>query len=191
LSIALLMIDLPQKLLEGVHELFVAHVVDGVPSTATGTYTYIYIENEEAQFDKIRTVTPPTTPVCDRTSSTGKYRCAIAWPERTISASEQRARLRGIMYSFLESACTFPKTIAERLMQYGASVEQCDWPWLRLTYLTGSQCFADKRTACCCAHQRYHTTARVKRSRRSTEARVSRYAMRDSTQRVIAREQHW
>ena len=43
------------------------------------------------------------------------------WPDKkTLALERQRAMLRGILLSFLETACIFPKGIAERLLHYGS-----------------------------------------------------------------------
>jgi hypothetical protein len=79
--------DVPLKLREGVHELFIPQSIDGKLSKVTGkcklnqqrlqvlrhfrfvgTYFYVYIENAEARFDKNSVFTMPEVPVCDRQS---------------------------------------------------------------------------------------------------------------------------
>jgi hypothetical protein len=118
LAVELIMFDLPERLTHGpVLEMFVPHGSD----TFTGNYFYVAVENERASWDVPYEQIAPAAPVCGRAAKSAKFRCAVAWPEATAAPTRHsRARLRGILTSFLASACIFPRTVAERLLHFGS-----------------------------------------------------------------------
>jgi hypothetical protein len=118
LAIALLIFDLPERLVNGpVQEMFVPRVVNGKADKITGNYFYVLVENERASWDIPYSEEVPATPVCNRERRSSSFRCQITWPTPSRKIREQ---LRGILTSFLESACLFPKAIAERMLMYGS-----------------------------------------------------------------------
>jgi hypothetical protein len=118
LAISLLLFDLPERLTNGpVQEMFVPRVVNGKEDKITGNYFYVMVENERASWDAPYSEDAPAQPVCNRDKKSQKFRCQVFWPTPSRKIREQ---LRGVLTSFLESACLFPKSIAERMLMFGS-----------------------------------------------------------------------
>lgn len=118
LAVELIMFDLPHRITHGpVLEMFVPHG----DNKFTGNYFYVQVENERANWDTPYEQVTLATPLCDRTTRSPTFRCAVTWPDATPAPTRSgRARVRGILTSFLASACLFPKTVAMRLLHFGS-----------------------------------------------------------------------